>query len=177
MVYVNSMFCATRVDEPGKEESVKSLWLDVKVGGKYKIRIGAFYRAGNLQKDSQTEVDHKICEEICMNFRPKRIIMGDFNLRGYEKFVEDTKECKLFRHILEEELFLHQFVTGPTRQNSILDLVFSDDRNLIRNVNICEGLGNSDHNMIKFNLASDSNLLLAKTAIFSNLLLAKTIFF
>ena len=78
--------------------------------------------------------------------------------------MEDTKECKLFRHIFEEELFLHQFVTEPTRQNSILDLVFSDDRNLIRNVNICEGLGNSDHNMIKFNLASDSrpkdNLLL-----------------
>ena len=82
MVYVNSMFCATRVDEPGKEASVESLWLDVKVGGKDKIRIGAFYRAGNLQNDSQTEVDHKICEEICMNFRPKRIIMGDFNLRG-----------------------------------------------------------------------------------------------
>ena len=78
------MFCATRVDEPGKEESVElwnqKLWLDVKVGGKDKIRIGAFYRVGSLQKDSQTEVDHKICEEICMNFRPKCIIMGDINL-------------------------------------------------------------------------------------------------
>ena len=85
MVYVNSMFCATRVDEPGKDELVESLWLDVKVGGKDKIRIGAFYRADNLQNDSQAEVDHKICEEICMNFRPKCIIMGDFILLGYEK--------------------------------------------------------------------------------------------
>ena len=59
---------------------------------------------------------------------------------------------------------MHQFVTEPTRQNSILDLIFSDERQLVRDIKIREGLGNSDHNMIQFNISTDcrpkDNLLL-----------------
>ena len=79
---------------------------------------------------------------------------GDFNLREYEETVADTNECKIFRQLFEE-LFVHQFVNEPTRLNSILDLILSDKRQLVRDIKISEALGNSDHNMIQFNISTD----------------------
>ena len=165
-VYVNSLCCTARVEVASKVIAVESLWLDLKTGtgNRSRVRIGAFYRAGNLPRDAQAELDLNICEEIRRNFRAQCIIMGDFNLRGYERTQEDTNDCRLFRQVFEEELFMHQFVAEATRRHSILDLIFSDNRDLVSDIRICEGLGNSDHNMIKFNVSSETrpkdNLLL-----------------
>ena len=49
---------------------------------------------------------------------------------------------------------MSQFVTEPTRLHSVLDLVFSDDSELVKELTVCEGLGRSDHNMITFNITS-----------------------
>jgi len=156
LVYVNSLYCATRVDDSGKVKAVESIWLDIKIGSgnSGKLRIGAFYRSGNLPRISQTEADQDICEEIRRNFRTQCLIMGDFNLKGYESIAEETNECRLYRQIFEEELFMHQFVKEPTRHCSILDLVFSDNRDLVSDISVCEGLGTSDHNKVKFNISS-----------------------
>ena len=82
--------------------------------------------------------------------------MGDFNFRGYEAARSgETNECMVFRQLFEEELFMNQFVTEPTRQRSILDLVFSDNRELVSNIAVFEGLGDSDHNIIKFTVTSE----------------------
>ena len=157
-VYVNNLYCATEVMVTGKRKEVESVWLDIKTGagaGKA-MRIGAFYRAGNLLRDQQAEMDQFICEEIHRNFKTQCLILGDFNLRAYETTSGDTNECMVFKRLFEEKLFMHQFVTKPTRQNSILDLIFSDNEHLVNDVRVMEGIGKSDHNMIIFNLAVDS---------------------
>ena len=102
------------------------------------------------------EVDYVICEESRRNFTPNCIILGDFNLKGYEGATRETNECMLYRKLFEEELFAHQFVTEPTREHSILDLIFSDNKELVKGIAISEGLGNSDHNMISFEISSDT---------------------
>ena len=107
-------------------------------------------------RSSQVEIDQAICEEIRRNFRTNCLIMGDFNLRGYEdREGGDKHECQPFRKVFEEELFMHQYVNEPTRQRSILDLVFADNNELVNELTVCEGLGNSDHNMIQFCITSD----------------------
>ena len=53
----------------------------------------------------------------------------------------------LFR---SQDNFLHQHVNSPTRDNRILDLVFSDCSSLIKKLEIGENLGCSDHNIIRF---------------------------
>ena len=96
------------------------------------LRVGAFYRPGNLLRTQQTEEYHVICDEIRRNFKQNCLIMGDFKLREYEAARSgETNECMVFRQLFEEELFMNQFVTEPTRQRSILDLVFSDNRELV----------------------------------------------
>ena len=157
-IYVNSSYSVSRVDDPSKAGSVESVWLDITTGAGNggKLRIAGFYRAGNLSGNLQAELDQEICEELCRNFRTHCLIVGDFNLRGYEMGSEDTIECKTFRQIFEEELFMHQFVTEPTRHSSILDLVFSDNMDLVKDIVVSNGLGNSDHNMVKFKISSEN---------------------
>jgi len=49
-----------------------------------------------------------------------------------------------------DECFLTQHVSDPTRENSTLDLVFSREPELVSDVQVIENLGNSDHNMLTF---------------------------
>ena len=70
-------------------------------------------------------------------------------------------------NFFEEELCMHQFVTEPTRLGSILDLVFSDNKELVGDLSIGEGLGRSDHSILSFRISADvqtnNNLLLVCT--------------
>ena len=152
-IYVNSLYNAIEVEYPLKRKEIESIWVDIRFGaGIGDLRLGCFYRPGNLPREPQAEVDQFICDEIRRNFKNKCIIMGDFNLRGYCEMI-DTQECLMFREMFEEELFLHQFVTEPTRIGAILDLVFSDSKQLINELTVCEGLGNSDHCSVVFNIS------------------------
>ena len=85
-IYVNSSYSVSRVDDRSKAGSVESVWLDITTGAGNggKLRIAGFYRAGNLSGNLQAELDQEICEELCRNFRTHCLIVGDFNLRGYE---------------------------------------------------------------------------------------------
>ena len=45
---------------------------------------------------------------------------------------------------------IYHFVTEPTRLIPVLNLVFADHAELIKEVTVADGLGNSDHNIITF---------------------------
>jgi len=152
MLYMNSLFSSQKVAGGDKNVSVESIWLDVTVGkgNSNTLRIGAFYRSGTLPHSQQLELDKVICEEISRNFKRKCLILGDFNLKGYENAGVGSPSCKMFRKCLEEDLFLHQFVSEPTRHGSFLDLVFSDLSDLVQDLTVGETLGKSDHNIVRF---------------------------
>ena len=97
------------------------------------------------------EIDQHISDEICRNVQDQCLIVGDFNLRGYQNHTEDTSESTMFRQLFEE-FFMRQFVAQPRRHGAILDLVLLDDRGLITEAEMCEVLGNSDHNKVIFRL-------------------------
>ena len=75
-----------------KVNAVEYIWLDIKTGSgkRHTLRVGAFYRAGNLPKSPQVKIDQHISDEIGRNFWDRCLIMGDFNLRGYENHTGDT---------------------------------------------------------------------------------------
>ena len=54
------------------------------------------------------------------------------------------------------DFFIQQFVAQPTRRDGILDLVLSDHRSIVREVEMCEGLGNSDHNKVIISIALEN---------------------
>ncbi len=57
-----------------------------------------------------------------------------------------------------EDSFVTQVVTQLTRENNILDLVLVSDPDLVRNCEVEEKLGGSDHNIIRFNVCVQHNL-------------------
>ena len=47
---------------------------------------------------------------------------------------------------------LHQFVSAPTREDHILDLVLSSDHNIVSDLCVTETFSDSDHSTAEFNL-------------------------
>ena len=154
MMYVNSSYSAIVVADDRKDSSVESIWLDVSLekGKNNIIRIGAFYRPGTLPHHKQLELDQIICDEIRRNYNKQCLILGDFNLKDFDDVGVGSPACRIYRQCLEEDLFMHQFVDRPTRQGSILDLVFSDISDLVQSLSVGETLGSSDHNIVRFKI-------------------------
>ncbi len=57
-----------------------------------------------------------------------------------------------------EDSLLIQVVTQPTRENNIFDIVLVSDPDLVRNCEVEEKLGGSDHNTIRFNVCVEHKL-------------------
>ena len=79
------------------------------------------------------------------------IVCGDFNRPGInwddmtsDKHGERLLECSM-------DLFLSQHVNDTTRNDAILDLIFSQDPNIVQNVSVLpDTLQTGDHNIITF---------------------------
>jgi len=54
--------------------------------------------------------------------------------------------------------FLFQHVQDPTRRNNILDLVFTSEENMIKNLVVGENFGTSDHQIIRWNMLACKEL-------------------
>jgi len=92
--------------------------------------------------------------------------MGDFN---YPEINWDTLEAgikseQFFQTI--QDTFLFQHVMEPTRNNNILDLIFSSELDMIEDLEIGCPVANSDHNILRWNLAYNSNEFKFKRDVF-----------
>jgi len=80
------------------------------------------------------------------------VLMGDFNY-SFKKWPPDrvtdvlTEESKNFIDCLDDN-FLTPNVTLPTRNNAILDLIITDEPDMIPEISDLGPLGNSDHNAL-----------------------------
>ena len=79
--------------------------------------------------------------------------MGNFNHGHIQwKSLESTwGEDQQFLFLIQE-CFLTQHVLEPTREENVLDIVLSLQKELVDNVKIHEPLGNSDYNQIHFDI-------------------------
>ena len=77
------------------------------------------------------------------------IILGDFNCRINWEDREGDAEGKRLLDFASDN-FLTQWVKEPTRGNSVLDLVFTTEDNIVTDLSVDECLGGSDHNLIRF---------------------------
>ena len=90
------------------------------------------------------------------------LLMGDFNYPDVNWFYHNT-DVDASSDSIEfldcvNDCFLSQHVLQPTRFNSILDLVFTRDPDLVSSTKVIEHLGNSDHNMICFSIHHEKDI-------------------
>ena len=138
------------------------VWVDIKLTDNNGLLCGCIYRSPT-KEDSQTEKSTaKVCDIIreVMQRKPYLhiLICGDFNYPSIDWENEYVHESKV-RPFLEtiQEVYLHQHIAQPTRyrigqEPSRLDLILSGEEGLVQNVKHNPGLGESDHECIRFSL-------------------------
>jgi len=119
------------------------------------------YRPPDCPEQSFEKVVSKVRSTYYMleSPTPDVIMLGDFNFPkiswplgtiGKGSTISEQNQSKLLLS-LTDDLFMTQYILEPTRHNNILDLVFTNNDNLVYNYNIVPTVY-SDHNIINLSL-------------------------
>ena len=132
---------------------------EINLNAKDKLLCGVFYRRGESTEENN-DLLTKTLLELCNKKYSHVLFMGDFNLPNIDwenwntkytspdkfenKFIECLRDCFLFQH-----------VSDYTRQRgnnnpSLLDLILSNEENMVKNLEIKAPLGKSDHSILEF---------------------------
>ena len=145
-----------------KKQFEEHVTIEINLAGNDKLLCSTMYRRGESTEENN-EILLKTLEHITHNFKFSHlVVMGDFNVRNIDwvntcclvqdlddysnKFLECMRDSYLFQH-----------VTEPTRQRgndtpSTIDLIFSNEENMISDINYLSPLGRSDHTILNFNI-------------------------
>ena len=140
------------------------LAIEIKINKKDTLLFALLYRNGDFT-DWHIENNNKfysVVKHIASLKYSHIVLMGDMNFRGinwetitnFEKNSLQKNENEIFIECIRDS-FLFQHITEPTRHRgtdnpSTLDLVLTNEENLISNINIESPLGASDHSLISF---------------------------
>ena len=138
---------------------------EISINNKDKLLCGVFYRRGESSSVNNKRLLNTL-EDINEKKHSHVLLMGDFNLPNINWTDWTTKSLKpeCYENQFIEGLrdsFLFQHVTDYTRQRgndepSTLDLVLSNEENMVQELQIKAPLGKSDHSTLEFNYICDS---------------------
>ena len=136
-----------------------SVWCSVKTNDK-RLLIGVCYRSPQSSKENNLKLLSVMDKAVNQCGYDRILIMGDFNFRdidynNYSVNADDSSEAfKFFNKT--QDLYLIQNVTEATRkrsgtQESMLDYIFTNEDNLVDNLQYLTPLGKSDHVCLVWN--------------------------
>ena len=157
----NNVFHSVCVPIPSKYCNIEIVSADAFIG-EFKCRLMVVYRPPSSEYD-QTAIQHCIHMSNCINNLSSKntslILCGDFNLPSLScNSVVNLYSCTSIVSDLISSLGLMQLVLEPTRYNyatgtsSILDLVLTNDPNLITNLSVDQPFSTSDHCLVKYDI-------------------------
>ena len=148
-----------------EDEFEEGIWIKINLKGNDQLLLGCIYRSPNSTIDNNNRLIKLINTMNNIKISHK-VLMGDFNFKNIEwdtmtaNSVADEQTKQFINTI--NDTFLFQHVTEPTRyrinqQANILDLVFTNEENMVENIIYKEPLGNSDHVTLTVDLKCYSN--------------------
>ncbi len=142
-------------------ENYDSVYIEISTKSN-KITIAIIYRPPKAQAADDTALYVEI-KSVIQN--KQAVIIGDFNCPNIDwtSMNGDREGNRLIE--MAEDAFLTKIVTQPTRENSILNLVFASDPDLIRDCKVGEKLGGCDRYLIRFNIKTEYTLTDNKTKV------------
>ena len=142
------------------------IWLQIELGQGKRLLLGGIYRSPSSKIENFEQMECMF-REIITNKLSQVVILGDFNLKNIDWNLNSTKSnTKQIEHRFIEcikDLYLTQHIKEPTRYRkdntpSILDLIFSNEENMIENIYYHAGLGKSDHLVLSFDIICSADL-------------------
>ena len=137
----------------------ESVWCEVSLKDKDRLLIGGIYRSPNGDDTVDSEV-RELLLKASETQNSHILIMGDFNYPEIKweplrlpnsdahpafKFVECLRDCFFYQHVHEPT-----HVRGTDTPN-VLDLIITNEENMVQNINYEAPLGKSHHNVLTFN--------------------------
>ena len=153
ILYIKNTINAIEVNKTNRS-AYESVYVKIKINKKLLI-IATIYRPPKTTLENDKLLYDEI--ETIVNTKTS-IICGDFNLPhiNWRLFTSDNEGSRLIK--LMKKLYLYQFVSEPTLDNNILDIVLATDLDLIYSCEVGEILSNSDHKIIRCKVNCEVNV-------------------
>ena len=156
LLYVRDSLNCVDVTDKFSSGFSNCLWCDLSFGDNMgsPLLIGIIYRSPN----SCADINQGLLDSFRKVSSKRAVVFGDFNFPDI-----DWHTCLSGSHgrdFLEvvSDGFFTQHVLFPTRGVNCLDLVFSTDENMVKNVVSSGKVGTSDHDLISFDLCYSSKV-------------------
>jgi len=144
LLYVKTELNA--VETKTNSQFTDQVWCKLKIKNGEDLLTGVCYRSPNVVLFGKDN-DALLCDLINEIRGKPLLLMGDFNFPDidWESHRGSTAASNKFIDCVDDA-FLSQHVNQGTRNNSILDLVFSSEPDMIDSVSVLGSLADSDHN-------------------------------
>ena len=154
------------IEEPSLSSDAEVVWAKLCISNSKPVFVCSFYRPPNNLTGPISELRHTLNK--LPDHNAAIIIAGDFNFPAIQCQWEEGAGCidpvksytygndvnYLFIETVND-FGLEQFVTQPTRNNHILDLVFTSQPELISDINVVPGISN--HEAVSFKIQFSSS--------------------
>lgn len=156
LIYVHESIKVNDIDLIG--DYVESCWIELNLVKHDKLLIGCIYRSDSGSQENNEMLLELFRHSMSLNYS-HYLIIGDFNFNKiswdnwYTSRSESSNEYKFIECI--RDCFLYQHVTRPTRyraddEPSIIDLIFTNEENMVSDLKYYSPLGRSDHSVLIF---------------------------
>ena len=158
VIYIKSNLNAEQVYfETNFKESV---WCHINLKNRDTILIGCIYRSPNASVENFQELKTLFTKCRDANYSHK-LLVGDFNLKeiNWCEMTTNVSELHMASQFLEysRNTYFFKHVKEPTRyregnESSVLDLIFTNEEDMVTDIKFLSGLGKSDHLVLDFSL-------------------------
>ncbi|MES9905329.1 MAG: reverse transcriptase domain-containing protein [Sedimenticola sp.] len=156
VIYVNKAIISSEIVI--MDNIIESIWCQIKLKGNDKLIVGCIYRSPNSPTEAYENIGRMF--KKMKDLRSSHLlIIGDFNYKEInwsEKTtsVGENHPATLFLEITRDH-YLFQHVDKATRMRGndtphLLDLVMTNEENMIDQISYQPGLGKSDHLVLQF---------------------------
>lgn len=149
-IYVREELCPSMLLNQNSE-AIESVYIKIRLNSTTMI-IGAVYRSPSQQAQLRATFIGSLDTQLLEITEFKKFpifILGDFNDRCTNWYSDHSdSDLKLSLFELMNSHSLEQLVHQPTRGPNLLDLIFSNSKNLVKNVQVLDSFDNLDHKII-----------------------------
>ncbi|CAG2209803.1 unnamed protein product [Mytilus edulis] len=166
LLYIDKQLDASQVQM--NTEFQENLFIKINLNQSDQLLLGLIYRTPSNRSQEYTKQLNTLTTEACSKGYSHILIMGDYNYPeinwdSWNSPGESTEsnEYKFLENL--QENFLFQHVTRPTRWRGTntphtLDLILTNEENMISNLEYQSPLGKSDHCTMKFDFSCYTNI-------------------
>ena len=133
-----------------------AIWCWVRLSNEARILVGCMYRSPTSTGANNTHFMNQIIRASEVANQNRVLLMGDFNVKeiNWEEDEAEGETSTLQSRFFEctKDSYLIQHVYAPTRfrndQESTLDLIFTKEEEDVKNIEVLQPLGKSDHGIV-----------------------------